>query len=561
MSAAAVARRAYRQLPSTVTALVVAGLVLLPIVPLQAEALADGGRGFEALRDYDALWDVVSDTLVLGVGSTVFALVFGTALALAVNSMRPRSRSLAAVLPVLPLLIPGSAHVVGFIFLFSPEVGYVNKVLRLIPVIDGSNSGPLNIYSFGWIVAYTGFHLAALVYLFVYNGLTQLGGSAVAAARANGASARRTLFTVTLPMLRPVLLYAATIVFLLSLGQLTGPLFLGRRDNVQVVATEMYRFTQEAPVQFALGAALGSPLLVVAVVLILVQRRLLRSQERYVGSTARDHIELRYSTKGQFAAWSLVGIYTALSAILPILALLHVATSRFWSGELDLSDRTSENLTRVWNDPAVRSSIGTTIRVAVMAAVIASILGFAVSFVLFQRHRHSGIVSAVLDVSVTVTLAVPAALIGFGFLFAYRDLGWYGTPFGLVLAFTVIALPFAVRYQLAGLISMGQLPVEASVTSGARMTRCWRSVVLPLIRSSIAAAAAIILVLLTHEFGTAAMLRSPRTTVMSVKLYDFFSGGLYPQVAAMGLLMTAVTAIVVIAALVSGAARPMRRGN
>jgi len=76
----------------------------------------------------------------------------------------------------------------------------------------------------------------------------------------------------------------------------------------------------------------------------------------------------------------------------------------------------------------------------------------------------------------------------------------------------------------------------------------------------VAIAAAVIFVLLIHEFGVALMLRSAETSVMSVVLFDLYNaGGLYPRVAAMALLMTVITMLGVAAAISVGGVKAFER--
>ena len=63
-------------------------------------------------------------------------------------------------------------------------------------------------------------------------------------------------------------------------------------------------------------------------------------------------------------------------------------------------------------------------------------------------------------------------------------------------------------------------------------------------------------VLLTHEFAASLLVRSPTTQVMGTVLYDYWSNGSYPLVAAIALVMTGVTALGVVA---GDAVRRVRR--
>lgn len=541
------------------TALVVL-VVLVPIVPLQAEAFADGGAGLGQLLAMPGLGSVVLNTVYLGVGATAVAMVLGTTLALSVYALPRRLQSALAFTPVLPLVIPSVAHVVGFVFLFSPENGYANLLLRKLPFL-AADSGPVNVYTPLWIILYTGLHLSAFVYLFVYSGLKNLGSDYGQAARANGARPLRVLLTVTLPMLRPVFVYAGTVVLLLALGQFTGPLILGRREGLDVLTTRMFVLTTDYPVNYGLAAALGTPLLLVAFVIIFLQRRIVGDQKRFVGRGAQSTGRAPVSRATSVAATIYVVGFVVLSAILPLLALGYVSLSPFWSGNLSLSYLTFDNFDRAFNDPRLLDAVSTSLWVTVVGVLVVTPLGFLVALALTNRDRIWRPLAVVVDAAAALPLAVPAALVGFGFLFAFSSpvLNLYGTGTALVIAYVTIMLPYSVRYQLTTLISLGQETTEASRVNGAGPFRTFARIVLPLTRGGLAASAAIMFVLLIHEFGVSLLLRSPDSTVMSVLLYDQFSTGLYPEVAVTAIVMTVLTALGVIAALAFGGTKAMER--
>ena len=55
---------------------------------------------------------------------------------------------------------------------------------------------------------------------------------------------------------------------------------------------------------------------------------------------------------------------------------------------------------------------------------------------------------------------------------------------------------------------------------------------------TLGAAAALMFVLLTHEFTASLLVRSSTMQTMGTALYDFWSNGFYPEVAAIALVMT-----------------------
>ncbi|PBC35607.1 transporter [Rhodococcus sp. ACS1] len=538
----------------------VAVMVLLPLVPLQWQAWKNGGDGMRRLFDMHGIGEVFRTTLLLGFGGMAVGLVMGTILALCTYSLTPRLRTALEFLPVLPLIIPAVAHVVGFVFLFSPENGYVNAFLRWTP-FSGGSSGPINVYTLFWIIFYTGTHLAAFVYMFVYTGLRNLGADYGLAARVNGAGGFRALVTITLPLLRPTFVYAGVVVLLLSLGQFTGPLILGRREGIDVVTTRMYEVSAEYPVDYGLAAALGTPLIVLALVLVLLQRRMLGNQNRFVGQGAATMDNRMLNPVVSWICAAMVGAYVLVAAILPLLAVGFVAFSPFWSGTVDFGVLTSTNFSDVLADAAVRQSIIVTLVVAVVGVLLVIPIGMLIALGIYNKDKLWKPLPAILDFVANLPLTVPAALLGFGFLFAFANpaIGLYGTKASLILAYMTIMIPYSVRYQLSSLVALGRQTTEASQVSGAGPLRTFFRIILPLSRTGIASSAAIMFVLLTHEFGVSLLLRAPGVNVMSVVLYDQYNGGSYPRVAVIALIMTLMTSLGVAAAMFFGGRRALEK--
>lgn len=538
----------------------VAGAALLPIIPLQITAWENDADGMRRLTEMSDLGAVMRTTLILGFGGLVVGVAMGTVLALCTYSMTPRLRTIMEFLPVLPMVIPAVAHVVGFVFLFSPENGYVNTVLRSTPFFGGE-SGPINVYTLPWITFYTGTHLAAFVYLFVYTGLKNMGADYGLAARVNGAGGFRTLVTITLPLLRPTFVYSSMVVLLLSLGQFTGPLILGRRENVNVVTTEMYKTTTEFPVDWALASALGTPLIILALALVFLQRRMLGNQSRFVGQGAETVDNRLLNPVASAICAVVVGGYVLVAAILPLLSIAFVSFSPYWNGSFDTNGFTTENFAVVLDDPQVRESIVTTLVVATLGVLLVLPIGMLIALGIYNKDKLWRPLPVILDVVANLPLTVPAALLGFGFLFAFSSdaIGIYGTRLSLILAYMTIMIPYSVRYQLATLISLGRQTMEASQVAGAHAVRTFFLVILPLSRAGIVSSAAIMFVLLTHEFGVSLLLRAPDVSVMSVVLYDQYSGGSYPKVAVIALLMTAMTGFGVALAMFFGGRRALEK--
>jgi iron(III) transport system permease protein len=535
----------------------IGGAVLLPLARLAGRGLGEGLDGYRRLAEVSGIGSTILNTALLAFGSALIALAVGITLAVAASKCQGRFGAVLRVVPVLPLVMPIVAAVIGWTFLLSPRVGYLNQLLRTVPPFRGDTTGPIDVYTVPWIVIITGFSLASFVYLFVLSAVQEMGDDYDEAARVSGAGFAARLRRVTLPLLRPSIVYAGATVLLLGVGQFAAPLLLGRAQGVDVITTEIYKLTQSPPIDFGMGAALGMPFVVLGVGIIFLQRRVLRDQVRY-----RTHGSRRQGRRQSRGAAAVLVGYGLVAVALPLLALAQVALSPFWSGRLDLSNLTLENLRLViFDNPRTRQAILTSLTCAGLAAAIVIPLGLAVAGIATAPGRKFKRAGAVLDLLCSLPLVVPASLFGFAFLFAYTEPPFrlYGTTTVIVIAYVTLMLPHAVRSQSASLLALQPEYWAAARACGASPARAAVRIILPLIRGGVASGVALVFVMLSHEFAASLMLRSARTQVMGTVLYEYWTSGTYPQVAAIALVMVAVTTVGVVLALVAGGSRSLTR--
>lgn len=537
-----VRRQAAPQTAWVLLAIGVGFLVLSPVLQLQWRAFLDGGSAFARMQDLPRIGTTLSTTVVLAILSSVLAVFMGTLLAWCASMLPQRVRRVGELAPLLPLVVPAVAAVTGWIFLLSPRVGYLNMALRSLPGLDTLEEGPFDIYSVTGIIIITGMLLSSFVYVFVFTGLKNMGQELEAAAAACGASPTMRFFTITLPLLRPSIIFATGVVFLLGLGQFTAPLLLGRTAKIDVLTTEMFYLTERFPVDFGLGAALGFPILALGLLVVLFQKLALGEQRRFVVVSARSKYNVRET---RWWAAVVIGLYLLVTTVLPLLALIYVSVSPFWTGSLIVPELTLRHWSSVLGNRGLVDAIWTSVKTSVIGIAILIPLGFFMAFALLQSTRIAKPVRMAIDLFATLPIAVPASLMGFGLLFVYSQppIQIYGTTAVLVVTYVTLMIGHSTRLQFTTLVATGQEFLEASKASGAGPIRSLFQVLLPMCRKGIAATAALTFVLLFHEFSASLMVRSARTQVIGSVMYDVWAGGIYSQVAVLALIMVVVTVV------------------
>jgi iron(III) transport system permease protein len=517
-------------------------VIVWPVLLFFARLFDGGGSAFVRVVAIPGILNTLLTTVLLAAGSTIMGAVLAVALAAAAFRVPARMQSFASLAPQIPLVIPPVAFVYGWIFLCDPEVGYLNNLLRRLPLLNGLGEGPINIYSVPGIIVFTGIEMTGMIFAFVYPRLLEINGSVEAAARVAGASSLRSFMTISFPLLRPGLIAGIVVAFLIGIGQFTAPLFLGTRENIKVISTEIFRLREDFPIDYALTAALGLPLLVFGISAIVIQRRLVGDQRRYITQSSGRGM----TRKPSILATGFVLSYAVLIVGMPLIAIVLVAFSPFWDGDLANLRFTLDNFVTVFDEPDFGQSIANSLVASALAAFIVIPLGFVTALALSGVVKAPRAVVRTLDFIFIAPLAVPRALLGMVvvFVFIRPPFSLYGSLALFVIGYAFIAMPFALRSQYSSLIGVDKSLFEASRVAGASQLRMILTITLPIARRGIAAALALAFVMLTNDFAVSVMVQAPGQQVMGTLLYQLGQEGAAPEVAVMSLIITFVTAAI-----------------
>jgi iron(III) transport system permease protein len=290
---------------------------------------------------------------------------------------------------------------------------------------------------------------------------------------------------------------------------------------------------------------------------VLLQRLAVGDERRFVVVRARTEVSAQLPSRWSVAV---IVLYGLIAVVLPLSALVYVSFSPFWSGVLSFDGLTARYWSEAFDDSSLRDAAWLSVRSAAIATAIVLPIGTAAAWALSGSSRISSFLKSVVDVLCMAPVAVPASLLGFGFLFAFTSgpIILYGKPGLLIVVYVTLMIPHVVRMQLSSLMNLGISSLEASRASGAGPVRTLARIVVPQIRNGLAATIALLFVLLTHEFSASVMVRSVNTRVLGAELYEAYRVGLYPQVAVIALVMVGVTLVGVTAALAVGGSEALR---
>ena len=203
-------------------------------------------------------------TVKLAFIATVVAMLMAAPLAFLLTSLRsPFARRCLTVTVLLPLILNLLVQAYGWILLLGPS-GVLNSTLRSLGIIDRPIFLLFNETGVLLGLIQTSLPLAVFPIVSSVRGLSQ---EHLEAASYLGASQWRTFFDVTVPLLRPGLLGAASIVFAFNASAFAVPLLLGGR-RVQMMGVAIRDMI--SPLFNWSGAAAAGMILIFITLIVLV---------------------------------------------------------------------------------------------------------------------------------------------------------------------------------------------------------------------------------------------------------------------------------------------------
>jgi iron(III) transport system permease protein len=481
--------------------------------------------------------------IVVGV-STVISVASGAVLAWINERTDAGFGMLGTLLPVIPLMLPGVAVAIGWVFIGAPKVGYLNGLLAMLPAPFGQIQVNINSWT-GLIFVYS-LNGIPYVYLILSGALKNLDPALEEAARISGAGIGRTLRTVALPAVRPALIAAGLLVMIHGLGTFSTAVIIATPANVDLLTTRIVSMlTRSYPPDFA-GAQILSLLMLIAVALVWwIQQRTTKGGQ-FVSVGGRAAGSGRLPLGGWRPVARLFTVVTILlTAVLPAVALVIVAIQPYWSATISLKAITLSNFeeaifTSRLTVPAFKNSL----LISAAGATIA--MGIAIVAAIFVSIKKNALGGAI-DFLLKLPAILPHLIIAIGFLIAFGGAPFYmsGTLAILILAMVVMYISPGAIAAAAAVTQIGNDLSEASRVSGAGEGRTVAKIIIPLALPGFVAGWTLVFVQMVGDLSAAAILAGLRTPVIGFAIIEIWEAGTFGTLAAFSAVLCLVNIFVV----------------
>ena len=502
--------------------------------PLLAELF--GRPGAAGLRALVTSVSVSLATVVLGG-------VVGTALAWALARYAVPFRRTLGAAAALPLALPPLVGVLAFLFLYG-ESGMLPRSLQ---ALFGLEAAPFALGGTFAVVAVHTYVFYVYFYLFVGAALARLDGSLLEASADLGASPATTFRRVVLPLLRPALVGAALLVFMLSMASFTAPLLFA--EGEPFLTTQIYQFKTNG----ALDRAAAVSTVLTAICLVFLVGVEWRPQPSAAGA-AKGIGRAPVAARGAARWLALAGVAAALVLVLlPVatVVLLAFVADGTWTTQIFPDTFTLDHFVALAADPDTFAPVANSLWMAGAATAANVVFGVAVAVVVARgRVPGAGLIRAL----ALLPFAVPGTALALGLIVAFDQPSalvggavLVGSVWLLPLAYFVRHVPLVVRATQAALDAYDDRLSEASADLGAGAWATFRRVVLPVVLPGVVAGALLTFVTALGEFVASILLYVYGNRPISVEIFSRLRLYEFGPAAAYSVLLMALVGVAVAA--------------
>ena len=344
-----------------------------------------------------------------------------------------------------------------------------------------------------------GMHYAPFAYILIGGIFRNMDANLEEAATILDTPKWKTMFRITLPMVKPAILSTILLVFGSSMGSYPVPHYLGLATLSTKYVSLNSKYTGEASI-------LAIIMMIFGVAIMLLNQRSLKSRKNYTTVTGKSGqiSKINLGRTGRVAIAVILIIITFFTSIFPIISFALETFlpnpgdySFLYTGDTNnLTTKwwvTSENVTEngmygqkgilynntIWT--AFKGTMLVSVSCALIAGTIGTLIGYAVS-----KNRRSRWANYVNSVAFLPYL-MPSIAVGVAFfiLFSNKYFNLFNTYTLLIIAGVIKYIPFASRSSLNSMLQLSGEIEEAAIIQDVPWVKRMTRIIIPIQKSSI----------------------------------------------------------------------------
>jgi iron(III) transport system permease protein len=498
--------------PLQLLTLASAALILLPLGYVTSQALSADAAVWNRLWS-TRIPELLSNTIWLSASVACLTLVLGVSTAWLVTRVEFPGRQLWEGALVLPLAMP--TYVLAYIY--SYLLGFGGPVEHIWQMLAGPQARVFSPHSYLGATLVMTLDTFPFVYLLSRSALLNMNVSFEEVARASGISRIKTLWLVTLPLMRPSIVAGLALVILYVVSDFGAVSLLRYQTLTYAVFQQMTGRSDNT------AASILSLLLVGLALLFLITERWFRHRSRFYQTTGRYRIPQRhrYGWLGTSLVTGYLTLVVGTAFALP--AYLLVAWSFTPEAQATIDSRFFGFL---WNSGFL----------AACAATGGVLIGLPLAYMASRRPTWLNL-GCLQAAYAGYVLPGPVAALAVLVLCLNLTPFLYGSVLVLIVAYIIHFLPAGLQSLEPALQQITPNLEEVARTLGLGVRETWQRVTLPLMRNGFMVAWVLMFLQTMKELPATLLLRPVGFDTLAIRVWMEASEEYYQLAAPSALLI------------------------
>ena len=444
------------------------------------------------------LWTPLLNTVYLAVGTCIVSILYGGLFAFLITRTNLAWRKYLSGIFIFPYIMPQWTLAVVWqnMFYSNAVTGTSNGLLAALFGIHMPMWWCKGLFPSMMVL---GLHYAPFAYILIGGIFRNMDANLEEAATILDTPKWKTMFRITLPMVKPAILSTILLVFGSAMGSYPVPHYLGLTTLSTKYVSMNSKYTGEASI-------LAIIMMIFGVAIMLMNQLSLTSRKNYTTVTGKSGqiSKINLGRSGKYIIALVLVILTFFTSIFPIISFAFETFlpnpgdySFLYTGDSsNLTLKwwvTSENVTEngmygqkgiLFNETIWRA-FGGTIWVSVCCSLLAGTIGTLVGYAVSKQRRSKW--ANYVNSMAFLPYLMPSLAVGAAFfiLFSTEKLNLFNTYTLLIIVGTIKYIPFASRSSLNSMLQLSGEIEEAAIIQDIPWWKRMTRIIIPIQKSSI----------------------------------------------------------------------------
>src|SRR5574339_15848 len=196
-------------------------------------------------------------------------------------------------------------------------------------------------------------------------------------------------------------------------------------------------------------------------------------------------------------------------------------------------------------DPLSLLALKNSLFLALTGATLGVILSIFVGYAIVKVKSRA---SRILESLSFLSFSFPGIVIGIGFMWFFVQTPLYATIWALLIGYVATYLPYGIRPMASAFVQVHSHLEESSLVCGASYLTTLRRIIVPLLVPGIVSAWILMASMFIRELTLSVVLSRPGTEELAIQILRFSEDGLWGKLSALGIIMIAISTVLVVLA-------------